>query len=353
MVSPVTVGVLPDGTPYYAPIGQVIVDGSQVTCHLCGRALRSVAAHLASHGWTKPDYCEAFGLQRGQSLEGPATRKLRAAALTSRLIFDPAIRDGSAAGRDRARRGELARAAAAAARGRPFPEQRRRKSAAVLAEIPRETVARANRERADRYLAALAADVAARHGYPDIRSYVLARTAAGASLAAISREAGLHKDWLSRHLGSVDPATAGAARHRHTDRHDAPWLPAIRVLGFRDVASYLRQRHLAQHLTVNAIAAEIGVSHRAVQSALRRHGLEVVAHAAKRHAERQRAADVATRLGHATISDYVGQRRAEGWTWKAISAESGQPVTWLRRHWAGPDSAPRRSRPGLTVSEVA
>ena len=31
------VGVLADGTPYYAPIGEVIVDGSLVTCHLCGR----------------------------------------------------------------------------------------------------------------------------------------------------------------------------------------------------------------------------------------------------------------------------------------------------------------------------
>src|SRR5215467_4153966 len=44
-------GVLADGTPYYAPLGEVIVDGSLVTCHLCGRALRSVTAHLRSHGW--------------------------------------------------------------------------------------------------------------------------------------------------------------------------------------------------------------------------------------------------------------------------------------------------------------
>lgn len=60
------VGVLADGTPYYAPIGEVIVDGSLVTCHLCGRALRSVTAHLRAHGWTKLAYCEAFGLERGR-----------------------------------------------------------------------------------------------------------------------------------------------------------------------------------------------------------------------------------------------------------------------------------------------
>ena len=90
------VGVLADGTPYYAPIGAVIVDGSLVTCHLCGRALRSVTAHLRAHGWTKLAYCEAFGLERGQSLEGPETRKLRAVALASRLVFEPAMRQGSA-----------------------------------------------------------------------------------------------------------------------------------------------------------------------------------------------------------------------------------------------------------------
>ena len=114
-------GVLTDGTAFYAPIGEVIVDGSRVVCHLCGRSLRSVAAHLTAHGWTKAEYCEAFGLERRQSLEGPETRKLRAAALTSRLVFDPAIREGSAAGRDRARSGDLARDAAGRPAARRFP----------------------------------------------------------------------------------------------------------------------------------------------------------------------------------------------------------------------------------------
>src|SRR6266704_4193575 len=86
-----------------------------------------LAGHLASHGWTKEQYCQAFGLERGQSLEGPETRKLRAAAFTARLLFEPAVRQGSQAGRQRARSGDLTRDAVAAARGRPFPQQRRRK----------------------------------------------------------------------------------------------------------------------------------------------------------------------------------------------------------------------------------
>jgi hypothetical protein len=336
------VGVLGDGTVYYAPIGEVIVDGALITCHLCGRSLRSVTAHLRAHGWTKLAYCEAFGLERGQSLEGPETRKLRAAALASRLVFDPAIRLGSAAGRDRARTGDLTRDAARAARGRRMPEQRRRKAAAALAAIPQPVVAQANRDRAGRHLASVAAEVAGRHGYADLGSFVLARIEQGASLAVISREAGLNKDWLSRHLGCVDPAAAEAARRRRTQRLDARWQPALTRFGFPDVASYLHERHIVQHLTVNAIAVEAGLTHHAVANSLRRHGLARVAHAAKRHEASQRAARVAARLGFDSMAGYISARRAAGWTWHAMAEECAQPASWLRRQAQGhdPDTDP-------------
>jgi hypothetical protein len=129
-------GMLADGTPFYAPIGEVLAEDWLIVCHLCGRALRSVTAHLRVHGWTKDGYCEAFGLERSQSLEGHETRKLRAAAFSARLVFDPAVREGSAAGRQRARAGDLTRDATAAARGRQHPEQRRRKQRQALAAIP-------------------------------------------------------------------------------------------------------------------------------------------------------------------------------------------------------------------------
>jgi len=330
------VGGLADGTAFYAPIGEVVVDGSLVTCHLCGRSLRSVAAHLRVHGWTKEAYCEAFGLERRQSLESLETRKLRAAALASRLVFDPAIRQGSAAGRERARAGRLTLDAAAAARGRRIPEQRRRKAVRTLAAISPAVVAQASRERADRHLAAVAATVAQRHGCPDIGTFVLARVDQGASLAAISREAGLHKDWLSRHLGEVAPAAAGAAaaRRHSPGRWDARWRPAVAHLGFADVPSYLHERHIRQHRTVNAIAAEVGLTHHAVESALRRHGLARLSHATKRHVARQRAGEVAASLGFGSIGDYVACRRAAGCTWQAMAAESGQPQSWLRRQSA-------------------
>jgi transposase len=330
------VGALADGTAFYAPIGEVVVEGSLVACHLCGRSLRSVAAHLASHGWTKQQYCEAFGLERGQSLEGPETRKLRSAAFTARLLFEPAVRQGSAAGRQRARAGDLARDAAAAARGRPFPQQRRRKVTLARAAIPPAAAAQASTDRASRRRMAIADQVARLHGYPDIGAFILARTREGASMAAISREAGLHKDWLSRHLARIDPAAADLARRQAGERPDLRWRPALGQLGYPDVATYLRDRHLQQHQTVNAIAAETGLSHHAVSAALRRDGLDPVAHAAKRHGAQQRATELAVRLGYPDIADYISDRRSAGRTWAAIAAESGQPQTWLRRH-AGPE----------------
>jgi hypothetical protein len=334
------VGLLADGTPFYAPIGEVVVDGPLVTCHLCGRALRSVTAHLRAHGWTKQAYCEAFGLERGQTLEGQETRKLRAAAFTSRLVFDPAVRAGSAAGRERARTGELTRDAAAAARGRRHPEQRRRKARQAMAAGQVAAIGQANTERARARLARVAADAARRHGYPDIGAFVLARAASGASLAAISREAGLHKDWLSRHLGDIDPRAAAAVLRGRSARHDARWLPTLNRLGYTDVASYLTERHLVQYRTVNAIAAEVGMSHHAVDLALRRHGLAPTAHAAKRHAASERAARVAARHGFDSIVAYIADRRAAGWTWRAMAEESGQPPSWLRRQGANAQAVP-------------
>jgi hypothetical protein len=334
------VGVLGDGTPYFVPIGQVVTDGDRVTCHLCGRTFRSVAAHLASHGWRKAQYCEAFGLERTQSLEGADTRKLRAAAFGARLVFEPALRKGSAHGRRRAVSGQLTMQAADAARGRAFPEQRRQRQRAAVSAAARAQLAQASRERAGQHLAAVAEAVAIRSGYADIGQLVADMARAGHSLAAISRACGLDKDWMQRHLPQLDPAVAAGAVRHGDDRLDARWLPPLQVMGFADVASYLSQRHLVEHVSVNAIAAEVGLSFHTVKSALARHGLAVTAHAAKRYAAERRASEVAADLGVASITEFIDRSRAQGRTWQQMAAASGQPETWLRRHAAKAAGAP-------------
>jgi len=322
------VGWLPDGTPYYAPLGRMVADEDRVCCHLCGRWYLSVASHLRVHGWTKDAYIAAFGLENGNSLAGEATRKRRAAALTARRVTDPAVRKAQRAARERARRGELTAAAAAAARGRTHPLERRRKTLAALAAVRPEAraagYARWNQER----LAAVAAAVAARFGFGDFTAYVESRLAAGLSMAAISREAGLHKDWLCRHLSRVASERALGGRPDHRDQR---WRPVLDRLGFPDLPTYLRTRHVEEHRTVAAIAAEAGVSARAVNAAMRRHGISRTEHAAKRHAAAVRDEETARRLGFPSLNAYITARRDAGAAWSAMAAESGIPETSLRR----------------------
>lgn len=320
-------GTLTDGTPYYAPVGTVVIDGDHVLCHLCGHWYRSVLTHLRQHGWDQTRYRAAFGLERGQPLEGAATRARRAAALVRRR-HEPAVRDGSAAGRRLVASGELTRAAGRAARGRRQPEQRRRKTLATLAAISPQARAAGARRHAEARLRRTAGLAAERLGFPDIGALVRDRVAAGASLAAISREAGLHKDWLCRHLATVDPDAAAAHR---TSPDDARWLEVLPALGFDKVADYLTDRHVIRRHTTSAIAREVGVAPSAVVTAMRRHDIQRTRHAATRGAITDRAGAVASRFGFPDLDAYLADRRAAGTTWRAIAAECGQPATWLRR----------------------
>ena len=334
VVRPV-VGVLADGTPYYAPIGEIVSDGTTVICHLCGRSLKSVAAHLRVHGWTKAAYCETFGLERGQPLEGQETRKRRAASFTPRLIFDPAIRAGSAAGRRRAAAGELTRDAARASTGRPLPEQRRRKAARAAAAASSEVAAQANRERAARHRAEVAARVASEQGYPDSGCVCAGPGGVGGQPGRDQPGSRVAQGLAAPAPGRGGPGCRGGGPAR-AGRDGPRWLQAVTALGFADVPSYLRDRHLVRHQTVSAIAGEIGMSNHAVAAALTRHGLARTAHAGKRKAARERVAQVAAALGVDSVPRYVAERRAAGWTWQAIAAECGQPPSWLRRQAALP-----------------
>ncbi len=61
-------GRLPDGTSYFAPLGELVYDSDddRVQCHLCGGWFRFVgSAHLRlTHGWTLDRYRQAFYLLR-------------------------------------------------------------------------------------------------------------------------------------------------------------------------------------------------------------------------------------------------------------------------------------------------
>lgn len=322
------VGWLADGTPHYAPVGRLLEDGDRVCCHLCGHWFLSVASHLRAHGWSKAAYVDAFGLELGNPLAGAATHKRRAAALTARGVTEPAIRRAQQQARERARTGELTAHAKTANTGRSHSTERLPKTRAALAAIDPRARSAGTARRVRSQLATRAATAAAAFGFDDFAAYAANRVAAGHSLAAMSREAGLHKDWVSRHLAELAPSVR---RDSAPDRNDQRWQAILDRLGFADLNAYLHTRHVEQHWTVAAIAGESGRSRSVVQSAMRRHGVSPVAHVGKRHAADHRDTTVAHRLGFASLAEYVAERRAAGATWAALSVESGLPPTTLRR----------------------
>ncbi|WP_238014522.1 hypothetical protein KZZ52_06320 [Dactylosporangium sp. AC04546] len=305
----------------FAPVGQLLADGDRVCCHLCGRWFLSVASHLRYHGWTKAQYIEAFGLELGNPLTGEATRKRRAAALTARRAVEPVIREAQRAARERADDGTLTAAAAGAARGRSHPPERLAKTLAALATVDPAARAAGNRRRAQRHRDRILAEVAVRFGFATFAEYVADRLASGMSMAAVSREAGLHKDWVARH--------APAAKPHHTDVRLGP---AARAAGHDSVATYLRDAHIDRHHTVAAIAASAGVSRATVVAALEHHGIPVRTHATKRAGAETRREAAAVALGHGSVAGWVAARRAAGATWSALAAESGLAATTLRRY---------------------
>ena len=103
-----TYGWLPDGSSFYAPLGEMLSDGDErVCCHLCGRWMKAVGGtHLRWHGWTIDEYREAFRLgrqtptcapspdasPRRERLEARWPRRLRNAAASARCDSDAAGR---------------------------------------------------------------------------------------------------------------------------------------------------------------------------------------------------------------------------------------------------------------------
>ena len=329
-------GWLPDGTPRHAPIGQLLVDGDRVCCHLCGRWYLSVASHLRSHEWTKADYIAAFGLELGNPLSGDATHRRRSAALRARSRHEPAVRAAQEQARRRAHSGALTAAASLAARGRAHSAQRRPKTLAALTAIKPEARAEANARRAQAHRDRVARAAAALCGFADFTEFALDRIGSGTSLAAISREAGLHKDWVSRHLGDVAPRALTAWQHSRAGCTSGPgdrsWAPVLDRSGFGDLETFLRTRHLGQSRTVAEIAREAQRSRPAVVAAMARHGLTPIPHVAKRARAADRGVRVAGDAGFDSLADFICARRGRGDSWRSMAAEIGLPETTLRRH---------------------
>jgi len=170
------VGVLADGTPYYAPIGEVIVDGSLVTCHLCGRALRSVTAHLEAVRRHRPQRLDARWL--------PAVRRLGFSDVPGYLHERHIVRHWSVN-------------AIAAEIG--FTHH------TVQAALRRHGVTRVAHAAKRHVASQRAAHVAGRLGFDSIAGYVAARRPAGWTWAAMAAECAQPSSWLRRQARPASP----------------------------------------------------------------------------------------------------------------------------------------------------
>ena len=162
-------GVLTDGTPYHAPLGQLAIvdDGTRVVCHLCGEHLQLLStSHLRRHGWQPDEYREAFGLGRSVGLCAPTVSERRRELGADRYRRNPGTRAGMQRGQDLARSGELLQMSHDVQRPGSARLQRRRQIAAVTAPQRTATRAQAESRRLERVR-----DL----GFTDMRGYLLDR----------------------------------------------------------------------------------------------------------------------------------------------------------------------------------
>src|ERR1039458_6246608 len=236
-VPPPPCGHLPDGTPYYAPLGTLEYDEDlqRVRCHLCARWMRWVNhTHLATHGWTREEYLEAFGLSWGRALHTPELAEHRRTWMRMALATDPRLRKGLAVGQEMARRGQLVTLSPR----RPSPLETRlhvkegqRSDATLALHGKRREAAVARQLREEQ-------EDAAAHGFVDFPSYWRARRAAGRTLVQTGRGglvfgasrspwgAGRAAGWtlvqIGRELGRHDPWIRLAMAHVEGRAHLTP-----------------------------------------------------------------------------------------------------------------------------------
>ena len=101
---------LPDGTPVFHPIGELLidVDDEKVCCGLCGRWFRALGGHLfRTHAWSADDYRVAFGLNAQRPLQAPAVSEAQANGVRRRLQTDTRLQSGMRKGLVLARSGRL------------------------------------------------------------------------------------------------------------------------------------------------------------------------------------------------------------------------------------------------------
>ena len=269
---PRPLGRLADGTPYYAPLGELPVDDEAgvVQCHLCGGWFRQLHhAHLGRHDFTVDEYRETFGLRARHPLQAPDLSELRRRTMTRLIRTDERVQAGVQVGLELARSGRLY-----AMRQQASSSSARRLEAVRV----RQATARAMGEVRTKRLVAEREQRAQELGHPSLQAYlqemhVVQRRA----LAEIARELGVGVGTVARDLDRLGikrvplEEARAAGRERWASAHAAKRESRLRELGFATVEEYLADR-AGRHMTQEAIAAELGIHVRTLRRLIGRLG---------------------------------------------------------------------------------
>ncbi|MGW6009180.1 MucR family transcriptional regulator [Streptomyces sp. NPDC055210] len=245
-----------DGALQHPDFGRLIRDeaADTVVCHLCGRAFRSLGAHLRAHKMTAAEYRQEFGLLHTRALSARSFSREQSRTRRAAYATSTEAQERFAPGRALARSGELARRRHETARPRPETEELRRVRGASLA-AGRRTQAQSADERT---AAALHAG-----GFTDLaqalRSVYVEQQL---SIESTARVLALGKTRLRRllteHGIEVRPAGQNSAAGRRSRAQLNDRAAAERV-GVRDITAWLREQS-AQGATLRELATATGRS---------------------------------------------------------------------------------------------
>jgi hypothetical protein len=269
-------GELADGTSYVGQVGVLAYDpdADRVQCHLCGRWLRALPAHLVlKHDWRPDAYREAFGLLRGQPLQAAGVSDRQRALARARYQHDPRVAD--ALGRaDELRAQGVLQAAVRATAGRDQPLAKRR----IHADASRRG-ARARLKQRNARLEQRAREL----GFADLSAYLQARAIDQWQPApAIGAELRIGADTVRSLLAARVPARAGDADRRtgaahywqgYRNRAEAHATARAAELGYPDLAACLRDRYVVREGSFSDLQELLEVSRRTVGRLLRAYGI--------------------------------------------------------------------------------
>ncbi len=262
-------GVLPDGTGYFAPPGQLLYDRDRdrVCCHLCGAWLKRISpGHLERvHGWGRGDYTATFGLNRTAPLQTPTLSARQAEVLADRLGREQELACSVERAKQRMRMGEVSPV------GTPRSLQARNRISQAKSEAAKYKAAEGRRKQAAAAFAAQQQQAAWTHDALSFEELYARLRAQGLSLHKIAQLVGRDESWVER-----TPARLAERAFSEQPSASAALSARLNALahesGAANVGDYLRAK-IAAGATAKQLLHELGVAQKTLQRLLASHGI--------------------------------------------------------------------------------